>query len=212
MNLDIVSDVVCPWCFIGKRRLEKAMALRPDYKFEIMWRPFQLNPDMPPEGMPHKDYYRGKFGSKEQVKQLTDNMTAVGVSEGLKFNFDNIPMAPNTMDAHRLIRWSYSTGHQGVVVEALFQAYFHEGKDIGTKAVLMDIAQKAGMDTNVLKMLLEEDTETREISAEVKKAGEMGITGVPFMVLGNKFAIPGAQEPETIAQVMDQAFEASKSK
>jgi predicted DsbA family dithiol-disulfide isomerase len=211
MKLDIVSDVVCPWCFIGKRRLEKAMELRPDYKFEIIWRPYQLNPNMPATGMPHKEYYRGKFGSKEQVKQLTDNMTAVGADVGINFDFDNIPMAPNTMDAHRLIRWSYSTGHQGAVVEALFNAYFHEANDVGTTAVLMDIAQSVGMDTNVLKLLLEEDAETREVAAEVKQATEMGITGVPFIVIENKFAIPGAQEPEAIAQVMDQAFEASKS-
>ncbi len=206
MQIDIVSDVVCPWCFIGKRRLEKALAERKDANILINWHPFQLNPDMPDDGRDHKEYYREKFGSEERVQELVDNMTAAGAGEGLEFDFAAIDKSPNTLAAHRLIRWSASAGCQGEIVEALFQAYFIAGRDIGDHGVLAEIAGEAGLESDLVAGLYAEGRDVELVSEDIAGAQQMGIRGVPFFIFDHKYSLAGAQEPDVFLNLIDKAL------
>jgi predicted DsbA family dithiol-disulfide isomerase len=204
MQIDVISDVVCPWCFIGKRRLEKALAKRPDAGIQINWHPFQLNPDMPEAGRDHKEYYREKFGGDERVRELVDNMTDAGAAEGLEFDFAAIEKSPNTLAAHRLVRWAASAGHQGEVVEALFQAYFIAGRDIGDQAVLAEIAGAAGMDAGLVAELYAQGRDITLVEGDITAARQLGIRGVPFFIFDHRYSVAGAQKPEVFLNLIDK--------
>ncbi len=206
MRIEIVSDVICPWCFIGKRRLEKAMALRPDIEFEIGWRPFQLNPDMPREGADRKSYLEAKFGGPARAKEIYARVAGEGAKEGIAFNFDGIKRTPNTLAAHSLLRWALEDGVQYDVKEKLFQAYFLQGRDIGDAAVLAEIAAEAGMDHAAVLGKLEQGIDAEVIEAEDRMARELGITGVPFFIIERRYGLSGAQPPEVLLDVIDKAL------
>lgn len=204
LAVDVVSDVVCPWCFVGKRRLEKAIALS-DVPVSIRWRPFQLDSTIPPEGKSRRDYLIGKFGSEERVQQLFDNLNEAGEREGIAFAFDRITVSPNTLDAHRLIFWADDAGQQDAIVEALFRAYFLEGRDIGDIAVLADIAASAGLDRDAIAARLASEEDRVAVHNEIAGAQLSGVTGVPTYILLNRYAVVGAQPPEQLAEAFAAA-------
>jgi predicted DsbA family dithiol-disulfide isomerase len=208
MQIDVISDTVCPWCYIGKRRLSRALEMRPEVEFDIQWRPYQLDPDVPREGVDRAAYMKAKFGEGPRVSAMGDALKAEGLREGIPFAFDKIERRPNTLDSHRLIRWAATAGIQDSVVERLFAAYFLEGRDIGDPAVLEFLAADAGMDSMEVAELLSGDTDLAAVDRETKLAGEMGITGVPTFIFANKFVLSGAREAEVLVQVIDKAMEA----
>lgn len=203
MHIDVVSDTICPWCFIGKRRLERALAMRPSIVPDIAWRPFQLNPDMPPEGMDRDAYLRLKFGGSDRARAVYEPVRAAGDGEGIPFAFDRIVKTPNTLASHRLIRWSGTAGKQGDVVELLFRRYFLEGADLSAHETLVGVARDVGMDHEIVAELLAKGSDIELVSNEDRAARAMGVTGVPFFVFDGKYAVPGAQDPEVLVQVMD---------
>jgi predicted DsbA family dithiol-disulfide isomerase len=207
MQIDIVSDTVCPWCFIGKRRLEKALAQRPEMAFQISWRAYRLDAQVPPEGVDRKAYMRAKFGDNPQAKAMGDALRQAGANEGIDFQFDSIEKRPNTTDSHRLIRWAATAGVQDDVVERLFRAYFEQGRDIGSSAVLTEIASEADMDVDLVEQLLASDADRELIEREDALAHQMGISGVPTFIFANKFMLQGAQDPEAIVKVIDKVQE-----
>ena len=208
MQIDVVSDTVCPWCFIGKRRLARALELRPEIEFDVRWRPFGLDPTVPREGVDRAQYMRAKFGGGPKVQAMAEAIRAQGAAEGIAFDFARIERRPDTLDSHRLIRWAAAQGLQDTIVERLFAAYFEEGRDIGDPAVLEFLAADAGMDSIQVAELLADDTDRAAVEREAKLASEMGITGVPTFIFANKFVLSGAREPEVLAQVIDKAVEA----
>jgi predicted DsbA family dithiol-disulfide isomerase len=203
MRVDIVSDAICPWCFIGKRRFERALAAMPAGTLEIGWRPFQLNPDMPRDGMERGAYLKAKFGD-ERGGRGYDAIVEAGREEGIAFDFAAIKRTPNTLDAHRLIRHAGAQARQDAVVEALFRAYFTTGRDIGDRAVLADIAAEAGLARDVVATYLASDADLAEVRAEDDFARQVGIHGVPCFIFERKYAISGAQPPDIFRQVIDK--------
>jgi len=203
MQIDIISDVVCPWCFIGKRRLEKALAMRPEITPEILWRPFQLNPDMPEEGMNRADYIATKFGDGGHSRRIHQTIAEAGATVGIDFAFERIKRSPNTRNAHRLIRYATSQGLGSDLVSRLFQAYFIEGRDIGDLRVLAAIAAEAGLDEREIGAFLTGNAERDEIVAEDRNARRLGVNAVPCFIFANQYAISGAQEPEFFLPVFD---------
>lgn len=204
MQIDIVSDTVCPWCFIGKRRLERALALRPDMEFDIRWRAYRLDPTIPPEGVDRKQYMQAKFGNNPNRQAMQDALNQAGDGEGIAFAFDKIARSPNTIDSHRLIRWAASAGVQNEVVERLFEAYFEEGRDIGNADVLVEIASDAGMDSATVADLLEQGADREIIENEDAMAHRLGITGVPTFIFQNKYLVSGAVDPEALLEIIDK--------
>lgn len=204
MIIDIVSDVVCPWCYVGKRQLERALELQPQPGLQVAWRPFQLNPDMPEEGMERGAYLRAKFGEEGGGDRYA-RVRAAGASVGLDLAFDRIRRTPNTLQAHRLIRWSAAIGAQDAMVEALFRAYFVEGEDIGDKAVLARIAASVGFAEGDAAAYLAGDRDAEALRAEDAFARQVGITGVPCFIVDRKFAISGAQPPEAFLEIFEAA-------
>jgi len=213
ISIDIGSDTVCPWCFVGKRRLEQALAQMDDApEVAIAWRPFQLNPDMPREGADRKTHLRAKFGGDASFKQMYDAIVEAGKSVEIPFAFDKVERTPNTIDSHRLIDRAGKTGHQDAVVEALFRTYFLEGRDIGDIDVLVEIASSAGLDADEIRAYLESDDDIERIRAEDRSAREMGVQGVPCFIINQKYAVSGAQEPAAFLQVFERiAGEDSKA-
>ena len=207
MQIDVVSDTVCPWCFIGKRRLGRALAMRPDVPVEVFWRPYQLDPTIPREGVDRRAYLKAKFGDSPRTTAMGDAIRTEGAGEGIDFAFDRIAKSPNTLDSHRLIRWAGSAGVQDAVVERLFKAYFVEGRDIGDAAVLTDVAGEAGMDTALVSELLGKGADLALVEREAGMANQMGISGVPTFIFDSKFMISGAREPEILVRVMDKALQ-----
>jgi predicted DsbA family dithiol-disulfide isomerase len=203
MILDIVSDAICPWCYIGKRRLERALAERPEADLAIGWRPFQLNPDMPAEGMDRKDYLRAKFGDRAGGR-MYEAVEAAGREEGIPFAFDRIRRTPNTILAHRLIRYGARQDRQDDVVEAVFRAYFTEGEDIGRVETLVRLTESLGMDGAATRAYLDGDEDASQILAEDEFARRIGIQGVPCFLIERKYAISGAQPPEVFHEVFDK--------
>lgn len=201
ISVDVVSDVICPWCFLGKRRLDKAIALLEGIKVEVNWRPFFLDPTIPPEGMSRRTYLENKFGA-ERLKTLHDPILAAGKEDGVPYAFDKITRTPNTMDAHRLIRWSHDGGKQHDIAERLFMAYFILGLDIGDRAVLAKIAGEAGMDSSAISAKLDNGTDVDAVTAEVEQAYRIGVTGVPCFILAQKQGIMGAQPAEVLADAI----------
>lgn len=205
MQIDVVSDTVCPWCFIGKRRLARAMALRPDVAFNVHWRPYRLDPTIPKEGVDRRAYLKAKFGDTPRTQSMGDVIRAEGSSEGIEFAFEKIEHSPNTLDSHRLIRWAASAGVQDEIVERLFAAYFLDGRNIGDREVLGDIARQGGMDGELVSGLLDGQADTELIEREDRLAHEMGISGVPTFIFDNRFMLSGAREPEVLVRVIDKA-------
>ena len=205
MQIDFISDTVCPWCFIGKRRLGRAIAMRPAISFDVRYRPYRLDPSLPKGGMDRDAYMTAKFGKSGGVEEAQKVIAAEGAKEGIEFDFAAIRRAPNTLDSHRLIRWAALTGAQDEVVERLFAAYFENGEDIGSIRILADIADLCGMDGAEVADLLETDTDVANVEREDKLAHEMGVTGVPAMIFGGKIAISGAREPEILLTAIDKA-------
>jgi len=208
MQIDVISDTVCPWCFIGKRRLQRAMEARPALDFDVKWRPYQLDATVPREGMDRQVYMRMKFGDDPmKIVEMHKLIAAEGEKEGIAFDFAAITRRPNTLDSHRLIRWAEAAGVQDEVVERLFIAYFENGEDIGDIRILSDIADLCGMDGVEVAQMLESDTDTALVEREDGIAHEMGVTGVPAMIFGGKLAVSGAREPEMLAMVIDRVAE-----
>jgi predicted DsbA family dithiol-disulfide isomerase len=207
MQIDVISDSICPWCFIGKRRLEKAIAARPDLTFSVIWRPYQLNPDTPREGYDRKAYMQAKFGSQDQAKGVYKVVSATAREEGLEFAIDRQKRIPNTLDSHRLNHWAHTAGVQDTVVEGIFRAYFMEGQDIGDPAVLVKIARAAGMDAGVVAKLLSSDADLELVLREEAVARRMGVTGVPCFIIDQRLVMVGAQETDMLLRAIDHAAE-----
>lgn len=198
--IDVVSDVICPWCFLGKRRLDKALALIPEIKTEIVFRPFFLDPSIPTGGLDRHKYMTDKFG-EERLKTIHDPLIKAGLEDGVPYQFDKITRAPNTLDAHRIIRWAQAVGRQSEVVEALFVAYWRDGKDVGDHTVLGDIAKSIGLD---VAADLTSDKDKAEVKQECVRAQQMGISGVPTFIINQKYGISGAQGAEMLAQTIKE--------
>lgn len=203
--VEVVSDVVCPWCFIGKRRLEKALVLVPDIAVEVRWMPFQLDPTVPADGMDRALYLKRRFGSAEDIARVYAPVEAAGKAEDIPFAFDRITRSPNTIDAHRVIRWAGVEGVQDAVVERLFRLYFLDGGDLTSRAVLAAAAAAAGMDGTVVERLLASDADRDAVAGEAAQARAIGIEGVPAFLIARRYAVLGAREPEVIAGAIARA-------
>ena len=203
-RLDIISDPICPWCYIGKTLLDRALALRPDHPFDIAWQPFQLNPDMPPEGMDRRAYLEAKFGGRDGAVRAYAPVLERAEAAGLSLNFEAMARTPNTLDAHRLIHWAGIEGAQTPVAMALFRAYFEEGRDIGCRDVLADIADSAGLDAAVIRKLLESEADKDDIRARDCKIREIGVTAVPTFIVAGQHAVPGCQDSALWVRVIDE--------
>lgn len=205
ITIDVVSDVVCPWCYLGKARLELAIAeVQDEVGVDINWRPYRLNPDYPPGGVDQKAALAAKLGGEERVASAHKMLTDLGREVGIAFNFDAIKIGPNTLDAHRLIHWAVTEDRekQDRIVDALFKANFEEGRNVGDHSVLLDIAEKAGLDRTVIAALLASDADGDLIVAEIEAAQKMGVTGVPFFIFDQQYAVSGAQAPDVIASAL----------
>lgn len=206
ISVDVISDVVCPWCFIGQKRLDRAIELGGGLRVDVRWRPYQLDATIPPEGMDRKAYMLAKFGSAERLKQIHQTVDQTGKEVGIDFAFDDITVSPNTLDAHRVLRWAGSAGAeiQNRLVRALFSAYFEQGKNVGDHAVLIEAAREAGMDAAVVETLLPTDADRDAVRAEIETAQRMGVRGVPCFLIEGKYAVMGAQDAETLADAFRQ--------
>lgn len=203
LQIDVVSDVVCPWCFIGKRRLEQAIALRPDIPVAVRFRPYFLNDWIPREGISRADYLTKKFGSPERYTAIAQRVAAAAADEGLTYAIDKINRQPNTTDCHRLIAWA---GDQGPAMkQRLMDLYFTEGGDLTNTAVLVQAAAAVGLDADAVREALASDADVARIAEEAQAAKEAGIDGVPCFIFGGKFAVSGAQAPEYLAGAMERA-------
>jgi predicted DsbA family dithiol-disulfide isomerase len=205
LKIEIVHDLVCPWCYLGVRRLLRTLRRRPDLLFELSWRPFLLNPDMPRFGMARPDYIIRKFGGEERARRLYQAISETGRGEGILFRFDRIRRTPSSIDAHRLVRYAARYGRADSMVEMLFSAHFTDGHDIGDTHVLTAIAVACGLDTTEVARFLASDDEADVVHAENLRAHRLGINGVPCFVIGGQHAIAGAQEPEVIERLLDVA-------
>lgn len=213
IRLDILSDPICPWCYIGKANLDRALEANPDHPFIIEWHPFQLNPDMPEEGLDRQQYLEWKFGGKEGAARTYGQIEDHAKSIGLDIDFSKIKITPNTLNAHRLIHWAGLEGRQTPVVSALFKAYFRDGRDIGDIEVLADIAGESGLDRDMILHLLSGPADRDDISKRDQHARQRGVGGVPCFVVANQHVVQGAQPPELWSQVITdllQQIESSK--
>jgi len=205
LSVEIVHDLVCPWCFLGVRRLTRTLRRRPDLLFDLSWRPFLLNPDMPRAGMARPDYVIRKFGGEDRARRLYASITEIGRAEGVQFRFERIRRTPSSVDAHRLVRWAARFGRASETAEALFSAHFTDGLDIGDIEVLAAIAQALGLDAPAARRHLAGDQDLDVIHADNLRAHRLGINGVPCFVIAGRHAIAGAQEPEVIERLLDVA-------
>jgi predicted DsbA family dithiol-disulfide isomerase len=207
LAIDIISDVVCPWCFIGKRRIEAALELyrarRPDAP-AVTWHPFQLNPDMPAEGIDRDVYVKNKFGA-DRAGQIYGRITAIGKQVGIPFDFTKVTRQPNTLAAHSLVALAIDSGQQDAMVEALFRAFFLEGRDLTSPDALAEVAVGAGLDAGDVKAFLASEKARAHIEAEDKRAREIGVEGVPFFIFNKRIAVSGAQEPGVLLEAMLEA-------
>jgi predicted DsbA family dithiol-disulfide isomerase len=204
--IDVVSDVVCPWCFLGRKRLENALAMNPDIEVSVNWRPYQLDPTIPRQGKDRKRYMQEKFGSSDKIFEIHQQLIELGKEEGIEFDFESIEISPNTLDAHRLIRWaSQATPNvQDATVGILFSYYFEQGKDIGDRQVLLEAAEEAGMDVAIVDSLLATDADTVGVRQEIDTANQVGVRGVPCFILDQKYAVMGAQSADALADAIRQ--------
>ena len=202
IKLDIMSDPICPWCYIGKTQLDRALAANPDHPFTIEWHPFQLNPSMPAEGMDRRAYLEGKFGSKAAAVEVYGNIERQAQALGLPINFAAMQRTPNTINAHRLIHWAGLEQKQQLLIDALFDAYFCNGIDIGDLGALRDIAIKAGLQRDVTTQLLNSDSDISMIKERDSHSRKMGVNAVPTFIVANQHAVPGSQTPEVWASII----------
>jgi predicted DsbA family dithiol-disulfide isomerase len=205
LAVEVISDVICPWCYVGKRRLERAVRdLGGRHEVRVRWHPFQLNPTMPAEGMDRRAYRSAKFGDWEKSKALDAKVAAAGESEGIAFAFDRIERTPNTTDAHRLIALAGERGVQDAVVESLFRGYFSEGRDLGDRDSLLELAERAGLDSGCAASLLEGGEDLVSIRDAEARARRLGVQGVPFFVIDGEVALSGAREPQAFLDAFDR--------
>lgn len=204
MIIDVFSDPICPWCFIGKRRMERALELNGlTDRVAVRWRAFQLNPGMPPDGMGRAEYLALKFGGGRRATQIYDAIREAGKGVGIPFEFERIKRTPNTVKAHRLIRFAGRSSQDGAVAEMLFRYYFLEGRDIGDNEVLCEIAGKCALDEDKIRLLLAGSEEEEEVRKENDFALSLNIDGVPCFIVENRYAVVGAQEPEAFGPIFD---------
>ena len=203
--IEVVYDLICPWCYLGVKRLLRTFHRRPDLLFDLTWRPFLLNPDMPRGGMSRPDYVIRKFGGEERAQRLYASIGELGKREGIAFAFDRIQRTPSSIDAHRLVRLASRYGRADAVVEVLFAVHFAEGRDIGDHDVLIAIGHECGLDAREVKAFLASGDEIESVHADNLRAHRLGINGVPCFVIGGRHAIAGAQEPEVIERLLDVA-------
>jgi len=211
IKLDIISDPICPWCYIGKANLDAAIKKVGTNPFQEEWRIFQLNPDMPSQGMDRKTYLESKFGGPERAKEIYGRIEGAAEEAGIQVKFDKIMRTPNTMDAHRLIRSSRTTGLQTALVEQLFRRYFEEGQDISDHQTLLEAAESIGMERGVVAELLEGDADLDLMRDEDKAAREMGVNGVPCFIVAGKYVVQGAQPPETWENIIRELLTAQEN-
>lgn len=205
VTIDIVSDVVCPWCYLGKARLELAIAeVQDEIGVDINWRPYRLNPDHPPEGVDHQSDLARKLGGKDAVDRAHAMLQKLGEDVGIRYNFDAIKIGPNTLDAHRLLHWAMTEGReaQDKVATALFRANFEEGRNVGDPIVLADIAEQSGLNRKVIENLLATDADKDTVLSEIDSAQKMGVTGVPFFIIDGQYAVSGAQTPDVFVNAL----------
>ena len=205
LPIDMVSDVVCPWCFIGKRRLEKAIALKPEIPVEVRFRPYFLNPWVPREGISREDYLTTKFGSPERYRSIAQRVAQAAAAEGLTYALDKIKRQPNTLDCHRLILWAGESGNAARMKQRLMDLYFTEGGDLTDRDVLVRAAADCGLDADLVRQRLAGDTDVARVEREAESAKEAGIEGVPCFIFGGLMAVSGAQAPEHLAQAIERA-------
>jgi predicted DsbA family dithiol-disulfide isomerase len=205
LTIDVVSDVVCPWCFIGKKRLENALELRPDIPVEVRWHPYFLNDWVPREGISRDEYLTTKFGSPERYKSIAGRVAQAAKGEGLDYQMDKIARQPNTLDCHRLILWARNTGNAAKMKQRLMELYFTEGADLTNREVLVKAAADCGMDPDLTRELLASDRDVARVSEEAEQAKRAGIDGVPCFIFGGVLAVSGAQDPAYLADAMARA-------
>ncbi|GAB4576962.1 MAG: DsbA family protein [Roseibium sp.] len=207
LTVDIVSDVMCPWCYIGKRRLEAALRSLPELTVLVRWHPFQLDSTLPKTGKDRQQYLSDKFGGVERANSFYSQIRAAGKDEGIDFAFEDIALSPNTLDCHRLILWARADDLQDEVVERLFKAYFIDGEDLTRSETLVRISEEAGMQSDLVEQLLETETDLDKVEAQIANAQESGITGVPCFIIDGRFVLAGAEKAETIAAALLHADE-----
>ena len=205
MKIEFIFDTVCPWCYVGKRRFERALAQRPGTRTEIVWRPFLLNPDIPPEGIDRRAYLDRKFGGPARVNRIHAAVAAAGTAEGIDFAFDRITRAPNTLNSHRMIRFAAGFGRQPEVVEALYRAYFVEGLDIGLVPTLVALGERLDLPGIELEDYLRSETDVSAVLNDNARAHRQGVNGVPCLILDGSYALAGAQEPDILLRLIDIA-------
>ncbi|WP_270935388.1 DsbA family oxidoreductase [Falsiroseomonas oryzae] len=206
LQIEVVYDLVCPWCYLGTHRLRRTLRARPDLAADIVWRPFLLNPDIAPGGVPRQDYLLRKFGGEDRARRLHATIAELGRAEGLRFAFDKIRRIPPSLDAHRLVRLADRQGLADAAVPALFEAYFRDGMDIGDQATLAAIAGSLGLDAAATRRALAGTQEAEAVHADNLRAHRLGINGVPCFVVQGRHAIAGAQEPEVLERLLDVAL------
>lgn len=208
LQIDFIADVVCPWCYVGWRRLDRALALRPDVEAQVRWRPFMLAPELPEEGMDRAAYYAERFPDRDRARTMGEALQAEAALDGLTLRLSEIPRSPNTNAAHRLIRWAAGAGRQREAVEAVMGAYFTDLRDIGDPEVLADIGEAVGLDRLLVLELLARGEDKRAVGRDYLTAVQAGVTGVPFTVFGGVLAVAGAESPERLVQAIDRAVSA----
>lgn len=212
IKLDIISDVACPWCYVGKGYLDRALEARPDHPFVVEWHPYQLNPEMPEGGMDRADYMAAKFGSRENIVRVHEPLLAHAEKAGISFDLPAIRRAPNTLDAHRLIHWAGLEGRQTAMVSALFRAYWREGRDIGDRAELSRIAGEVGLDAAMTARLLDGEADRAEISARVAHSRARGVQSVPTFVIAGRHVLQGAQPTGNWLNIIDEILESRRNR
>jgi len=206
LTIDVVSDVVCPWCFIGKRRLERAIALKPELAVTVNYRPFFLNPWVPREGMAREQYLNMKFGSAATYMANAPRVAAAAQAEGLVYDFLSVKRQPNTIDCHRLIRWAGEAGNAAGLKQRLMELYFTEGADLSDRRVLVAAAQQCGLDASETERRLAGDKDVDTVTAEAQSFTQKGVNGVPYFIIGGIFAVSGAQDPHVLAEAMERTL------
>jgi predicted DsbA family dithiol-disulfide isomerase len=211
VKIDVYADIACPWCYIGEKRLEQALSIRPDLSVELRWRPFQLNPEMPQEGTPWSDFELQKFGGHEKAQQIFARVTSAGAEDGIDFRFDRIQVAPSTLNAHRLVLFAREEGREWEAVAALFSAHFTEGRDVGDIDTLVAIAEGIGLDVAAVRDYLQSDRNAEAVTESQEEAYSVSVQGVPFYVFDNQYALSGAQPLETFLWALDEVTKAESA-
>lgn len=211
LSIDVVSDVVCPWCYIGKKHLEQALAKRPDLEVELRWLPYQLDDTIPAGGMPREEYMLRKFGARERIEAMHERIREVGKADGIAFAFEKITVSPNTLDSHRVLRWAAEAGVQDAVKERLMRAYFVEGENLADHATLARLAGEAGMVEAQVAEWLATDVDADEVKGDIERARRMGVQGVPFFIIDKAVGVSGAQPADVLVEAIDYALAQRKT-